>query len=83
LGEHTQEMSETLLLYSHQLEAFGKQLKEDRNLNRNSQEYAIARRRIQNNMDAARYVSPELSNFAKFQIPLQRQSPRNLNVLPR
>jgi len=34
-------------------------------------------------MDAARYVSPELSNFAKFQIPLQRQSPRSLNVLPR
>ena len=30
-------------------------------------------------MDAARYVSPELSNFAKFQIPLQRQSPRSLN----
>merc|ERR1712081_11722 len=52
-----------------------------RNLNRNSVEYQRARRRIQNNMDASRYVSPELSNFAKFQIPLQRQSPRSLNVL--
>jgi len=83
LGELTQEMAETMLLYSHQLHEFGTQLVQDKNLNRNSQEYQIARRRIQNNMDAARYVSPELSNFAKFQIPLQRQSPRSLNVLPR
>lgn len=83
LGEFTQEMAETMLLYSHQLHEFGTQLVEDKNLNRNSVEYQRARRRIQNNMDAARYVSPELSNFAKFQIPLQRQSPRSLNVLPR
>jgi hypothetical protein len=85
LGEFTQQLSQTMLLWSHQLEELGEQLKEDKPLpaDRGEPEYQLARRRIQNNMDACRYVAHEMTTFSRFVIPLARAPPRKLSIVNR
>jgi len=85
LGEFTQQLSQTMLLWSHQLEELGEQLKQDKPLpaDRGEPEYQLARRRIQNNMDACRYVAHEMTTFSRFVIPLARQPPRKLSIVNR
>lgn len=85
LGEFTQQLSQTMLLWSHQLEELGQQLKDDKPLpaDRGAPEYQLARRRIQNNMDACRYVAHEMTTFSRFVIPLARQPPRKLSIVNR
>ena len=48
----------------------------------NSEAYEEHRRNIQNNMSAARYLSPQLQNFAQFVVPLEANRPRRLAILP-
>lgn len=74
LGELTEQMSNTMMLWSHQLEELGNLLIADPELpsDRSSTTYQQARRLIQNNLDACRYISPQMSQFAKFVIPLAR-----------
>ena len=56
-------MTNSLLVWSSQLERLGKLLVEDRRLpDRECEDYGYHRRLIQNNMDAARYLSPQLRN---------------------
>jgi len=82
LGYTTREMSESLLVWSHQLTRLGNQLVRDQNLDdRNSMEYQRHRRNIQNNMDAAKYLSSELQNFCTFMVPLNESRPRRLGVI--
>merc|ERR1712130_189052 len=83
LGHFAQDMSESLLTWSHQLERLGKQLVRDEALpDREATEYRDQRRLIQNNMDAARYLSPQLQNFSQFIVPLGEARPRRLAVVP-
>jgi hypothetical protein len=48
---------------------------------RNSEIYERNRRLIQNNMDSARYLSPQLQSFCQFIIPLGHQPPRELTIV--
>ena len=84
-GQFTQQLSESMLSWSNQLEQLGEQLKEDKPLpmDRQADEYQKARRRIQNNMDACRYIAHELTTFSRFVIPLARQPPRTLSIVNR
>jgi len=79
LGELTENMANTMMLWSHQLEELGQLLQDDPELpyDRTAPEYQQARRLIQNNFDACRYISPQLSQFAKFVIPLGRNPGTN------
>jgi len=82
LGRFTQEMSNSMLTWSMQLHRLADQLIKDEPLpDRNSEKYAKHRRLIQNNMDASRYLSPQLQNFSKFVIPLGEPPPRRLAVV--
>merc|ERR1719210_1509206 len=74
LGDLTEQMANTMMLWSHQLEELGQLLLDDPVLpyDRSHPEYQKARRLIQNNFDACRYISPQLSQYAKFVIPLGR-----------
>ena len=74
LGELTEQMANSMMLWSHQLEELGQLLQDDPELPtaRAHPEYQRARRLIQNNFDACRYISPQLSQFARFVIPLGR-----------
>ena len=82
LGRFTQEMSNSMLTWSMQLHRLADQLIKDEPLpDRNSDKYAKHRRLIQNNMDASRYLSPQLQNFSKFVIPLGEPPPRRLAVV--
>ena len=82
LGFLTKEMSETMLTWSMQLTRLGEQLVRDEPLpDRNADVYQVHRRLIQNNMDAARYLSPQLQNFSQFIVPLGEQRPRRLSVV--
>jgi len=83
LGHFAQDMSESLLTWSHQLKRLGEQLVRDEALpDRDAPEYRDQRRLIQNNMDAARYLSPQLQNFSQFIVPLGESRPRRLAVVP-
>ena len=46
-----------------------------------SQQKENTRRLIQNNMDAARYLSVQLKNFTQFCVPLDSSPPRILTVI--
>jgi len=82
LGYLTRDMTNSLLVWSSQLERLGKLLVEDRRLpDRECEDYGYHRRLIQNNMDAARYLSPQLRNYADFIIPLAEERPRRLGVI--
>ena len=71
-----------MLIWSHQLTRLGEQLIRDQHLGEHtSAEYQQHRRIIQNNMDAARYLSPQLQYFCQFIIPLGESRPRRLAVI--
>ena len=60
-----------MLTWSHQITRLAEQLRADEELpDRNSQVYEEHRRVIQNNMDAARYLGPQLQNFSQFVLPI-------------
>ena len=64
------------------MERLGKLLVQDRRLpDRECEDYGTHRRLIQNNMDAARYLSPQLRNFSEFIIPVAEERPRRLGVI--
>jgi hypothetical protein len=71
-----------MLTWSHQITRLAEQLRADEELpDRNSQVYEEHRRVIQNNMDAARYLGPQLQNFSQFVLPIGSQTPRRLGVI--
>jgi len=83
-GYLVRDMANSLRTWSFQLHRLSDQLIRDESLpDPNSKEYQKARRLIQNNMDASRYMSPELQNFCQFVIPLGDEPPRGLAVLAR
>ena len=83
-GYLVRDMANSLRTWSFQLHRLSDQLIRDEPLpDSNSKEYQTARRLIQNNMDASRYMSPELQNFCQFVIPLGDEPPRGLAVLSR
>merc|ERR1712106_1038409 len=83
-GYLVRDMANSLRTWSFQLHRLSDQLIRDEPLpDSNSKEYQTARRLIQNNMDASRYMSPELQNFCQFVIPLGDEPPRGLAVLAR
>ena len=67
-------MAQTFLLWSYQLEELGQLLMKDEEYpaDRSSPQFQRAKRLIQNNFDACRYASPQVSTFAKFVVPLGR-----------
>jgi len=83
LGEFTNDMASSLLTWSHCLEDLGQLLIEDKPVpaDQSSVEYQHARRCIQNNFDASRYISPEMSFFSRFVVPLGRPAPRQLRLV--
>lgn len=84
LGRFTQEMSNSMLTWSMQLHRLADQLIKDEPLpDRNAEQYQKNRRLIQNNMDASRYLSPQLQNFCQFVVPLGETPPRRLAVVNR
>ena len=75
-------MANSLRTWSFQLHRLSDQLIRDEALpDKSSKEYELSRRLIQNNMDASRYMSPELQNFCQFVIPLGDVPPRGLAVM--
>ena len=74
LGDLTEQMAQTLLIWSHQLEELGELLIKDEVYpeDRSSYDFQRAKRLIQNNFDACRYASPQVAQFAKFVVPLGR-----------
>ena len=77
-GEHFLEMAKSVQEYALQLNKLSNFLIVDPVLDAEKRENA--RRMVQNNMDAARYLYPYLQNFSTFVIPLSHSSPRQLMV---
>lgn len=81
-GYLVKDMANSLRTWSFQLHRLSDQLIRDEALpDKSSKEYELSRRLIQNNMDASRYMSPELQNFCQFVIPLGDVPPRGLAVM--
>ena len=71
LGEAAEEFSNELLKMAHILGDLGEKLKNDStSTDRNSLEYQMGRRQIQNTMDALRYAGPACTALSKFVVPL-------------
>jgi len=83
-GYLVKDMANSLRTWSFQLHRLSDQLIRDEPLpDKNAPEYETARRLIQNNMDASRYMSPELQHFCQFVIPLGDEPPRGLATMNR
>ena len=69
-GALLEDLSRDLLTWSNCLSQLGLQLQEDSALpnDRNSDVFQMARRRIQNNMDACRYLAPALYYISRHKI---------------
>jgi hypothetical protein len=82
LGTFVTEVSQVTREFAVELSKLSNHMIQDRALERDSPEYINYKKAIQNIMDAARYASPMFLNLAKFTIPLNRQSPRLISVIP-
>jgi|ERR1712227_371209 len=82
LGYLVRDMANSLRTWSFQLQHLSDQLIRDDPLpDKQSIEYKKTRRLIQNNMDAARYLAPQLRDLADFVIPLGDEPPRQLGCI--
>jgi len=87
LGDLTEQMGQTFLMWSYQLEELGDLLIKDEifSNDRSNPQFQKAKRLIQNNFDACRYASPQVQTFAKFVVPLGRDpgtTGRELLIVP-
>jgi len=84
LGEAAEEFSNELLKMAHILGDLGEKLKNDStSTDRNSLEYQMGRRQIQNTMDALRYAGPACTALSKFVVPIAQPAPRPLRIVQR
>jgi len=83
LGYMVRDMASSIRTWSYQLDQMSKLLtKSQENPDDCIDSYENASRLIQNNMDAARYMSHQLNHFTQFVVPLGEDPPRKLSVLP-
>jgi hypothetical protein len=83
LGYLCREISNATRQFARNLEHLADFLAKDEKLpnNKNDEKYKSARRMFQNNMDAAKFLAPELKNFSQFIIPLGDEPPRVLSIV--
>jgi len=78
-GEHILEMAESVKQYALEISRLSNLLIMDPVFT-DAEKLENARRLVQNNIDAARYLYPYLQNFSTFAIPLSQSTPRKLMI---
>ena len=81
-GQFVRIMANSLITWAVQLHRLSDQLIRDEQVtDSESEKFKKARRLIQNNMDAARYMAQELSTFSQLVIPLKENPPRRITIM--